>query len=37
MARFILVTMYMVITASVNMIQGSAFYMHDEDKILRKA
>ncbi len=37
MERLILVTMYMAITSSVNMLQGSVFDMHDEDKIICKA
>ena len=37
MERLILVTTYMVITTSVNMIQGSVFDMYDEDKIICKA
>ena len=37
MERLILVTMYKVITTSVDMIQGSVFDMHDEDKSNCKA
>lgn len=32
MERLILVTMYRVITSSVNMLQGSVFDMHDDDR-----
>ena len=37
MERLILVTMYKAITTSVDMIQGSVFDMHDEDKSNCKA
>lgn len=37
MERLMLVTMYKVITISVDMIQGSVFDMHDEDKSNCKA
>ena len=37
MERLMLVTMYKVITTSVDMIQGSVFDMYDEDKTICKA
>ena len=37
MERLMLVKMYKVIATSVDMIQGSVFDMHDEDKIICKA